>query len=159
MMLKQKSRKKEGELQGKIKNKQAQLENRMKSKFQSYEKKRNEFSIKAPTLTDAQLKTAQQEIMELEQQLAGMDQNLQREMMTYQAQLEEEYIVLKGKKMADYYGKVQEYCQSIANRLGFDFILIYQKGGAILHANNTFDISKYVINAINKEYDAKKVAK
>lgn len=150
---------KEKQLKGQMQSKQQELENRLKTKYGTYEKKRNEFSLKAPTLTDAQLKTAQQELMEMEQQLAGMDQSLQREMMSYQAQLEKDFMILKAKKMEDYYVKVQGFCKSIANQLGFDYILLYSRGGVMLHANNVFDISKYVVEAINKEYDAKNVAK
>lgn len=145
--------KKEEELSGKIKSEQARYQSKFKSKIANFEKRSKDYAIKAPTMTDAQLQKEQQELQKMQQELGGLEQQYQMELMQFQGKLEEEYMMLKAQKMSDYYKKVQGFCSSIANRLGFDFILIYQEGGAILHANNTFDISKYVIDAINKEYD------
>jgi len=147
--------KKEKQLQSRIKSEKRRYEANFEAKLKAFEKKRNDFSVQAPTMTDAQGKAAQEQLMQMQQELAGYEQKVQIEMMNTQTKLEEEYIILKSTKMADYYAKVQGYCESIAKRTGFDYILLYQKGGAILHANNTYNLSQYVIEAINNEYDSK----
>lgn len=145
---------KETEIQNKIKSEQKRLEGQFQRKVQAFDTKRKNYAAKAPTMTDAQLQAEEQALGKMQQELGGLEQSYSQQLMQIQGGLEQEYLVLKSEKMKDYYGKVKEYCESIAKQLGFDFILMYQNGGAILHANNSFDISKYVIEAINKEYDA-----
>lgn len=145
---------KEEEIEKKIVAEKKRYENKYKNKIQNFDTKRKSYAASLPSMTDAQAKAGEQELMQMQQELAGLDQTYSQELMIFQQQLEQEYIALKTDKMQVYYGKVKEYCESIAKRLGFDFILIYQDGGAILYSNSTFDISKYVVEAINKEYDS-----
>lgn len=144
---------KEKELADKIAAEQRRYQSKFESKVKNFEKARKDYALKGPTMTDAQLQEQEKKLQQMQQDIANSEQKYQVELMQFQAKQEEEYVILKAKKMSDYYKKVQGYCESIANRLGFDFILIYQQGGAILYANQLFDISKYVIDAINKEYD------
>jgi len=145
---------KEEEIQNKIIGEKNRYENKYKNKIQNFETKRKSYSASLPSMTDAQAKAGEQELRAMQQELAGLDQTYSQELMAFQQRLEQEYVMLKSEKMKVYYGKVKEYCESIAKRLGFDFILIYQAGGAILYSNKTYDISKYVVEAINKEYDS-----
>jgi outer membrane protein len=147
-------RTKEEEIQNKIIAEKKRYEGRYKSKMQNFDSRRKNYASKAPTMTDAQLQTEEQSLMKLQQEIAGLEQKYSQELMMFQQKLEQEYMLLKSDRMRNYYGKVKGFCESIAKRLGFDFILIYQEGGAILYSNSTFDISKYVVEAINKEYDA-----
>lgn len=146
--------KKEEELAEKIKAEKGKYEARFTRKVQAYEKRSKAYPLKAPSMTDAQLKKEQEYLQSEPQVIGQLEQQYQQQLMQFQSVLEQEYLKLKQERMLAYYEKVQGYCNSIADQLGFDFILSYQNGGQILHANKAYDISKYVVDAINKEYDA-----
>lgn len=146
---------KEEEIERKITSEKTRYENKYKTKIQAFDTKRKSYAASLPSMTDAQAQAGEQELMQMQQELAGLDQTYSQELMIFQQKLEQEYIELKTDKMKIYYGKVKEYCESIAKQLGFDFILIYQDGGAILYSNKSYDISRIVVEAINKEYDSK----
>ncbi len=143
---------KETELQGNIESKKKSYERNYKSKISEFESKKNQYTIKAPTLTDKQLEAEQGKLMELQNEIMQMEQTLQQKMYQFSQEQEQEYMIMKSEEMEKYYLKVQSFCQSFAKTLGFDFILIYQSGGSILYSNPNYDISNYVVDAINKEY-------
>ena len=143
---------KETELQGNIESKKKSYERNYKSKISEFESKKNQYTIKAPTLTDKQLEAEQGKLMELQNEIMQMEQTLQQKMYQFSQEQEQEYMIMKSEEMENYYLKVQSFCQSFAKTLGFDFILIYQSGGSILYSNPNYDISNYVVDAINKEY-------
>jgi outer membrane protein len=94
--------------------------------------------------------------VKIQQQIMEMEQTLQQSLYQFSQQQEQEYMMVKAAEMEKYYLKVQQFCQSFAQTLGFDFILIYQNGGSILYSNTSYDISNYVVDAINKEYTQNK---
>jgi len=147
---------KETELQGNIESKKKSYERNYKSKISEFESKKNQYTIKAPTLTDKQLEAEQGKLMELQNEIMQMEQTLQQKMYQFSQEQEQEYMIMKSEEMENYYLKVQSFCQSFAKTLGFDFILIYQSGGSILYSNPNYDISNYVVDAINKEYEQNK---
>ncbi len=149
--------KKEKELQGRIESKKRSLENSYKNKISQFEKAKDNYKLGAPTMSDDQLKTAQNNLMKIEQEIMGMQQNLEQSLYQFSQQQEQEYMMVKAAEMEKYYLKVQQFCQSFAQTLGFDFILIYQNGGSILYSNTSYDISNYVVDAINKEYSQNKI--
>ena len=146
---------KEAEIKRSIEAKKSYYESKFKSKIESFEKSKNSYTINAPNLTDEQLKTEQEKLYKLQQELQYLEPQYQQELMAFSQGLEQEFIALRANEMKKYYTKVQDYCKSIAKSKGFDFILMYQNGGAILYSNQSYDISDYVIYAINKEYDSK----
>jgi outer membrane protein len=148
--------KKEKELQGNIEAKKRSYERNYKNMISDFESKKNQYTIKAPTLTDKQLETEQGKLMELQNEIMQMEQSLQQKMYQFSQEQEQEYMIMKSEEMENYYLKVQSFCQSFAKTLGFDFILIYQSGGSILYSNPNYDISNYVVDAINKEYSQNK---
>ncbi len=143
---------KEKELQGNIESKKRTYERNYKNKISDFESKKNQYTIKAPTLTDKQLEAEQGKLMELQNEIMQMEQTLQQKMYQFSQEQEQEYMIMKSEEMENYYLKVQSFCQSFAKTLGFDFILIYQSGGSILYSNPNYDISNYVVDAINREY-------
>lgn len=149
-------RNKEEEITNKIVAEKNRYENKYNSKRQNFESKMKSYSASLPSMTDAQAQAGERELQVMQQEIAGLNQVYSQELMMFQQKLEQDFRVFQGEKMTIYYGKVKEYCESIAKRLGFDFILMYQAGGSIIYSNKTYDISKYVIEAINKEYDANK---
>jgi len=146
---------KENAIKKSIKSKKNFYESKFKSKINAFESLKNKYTIKAPSLTDEQLKQEQEKLYKLQQELQSLEPLYSQKLMEFSQKLEQEYMIIKSDEMRKYYGKVKEYCESIAKKLGFDFILIYQNGGSILYSNSSYDISDYVIKAINKEYDSK----
>ena len=132
------------------------LENNYKRKISQYEEGKSKYTLNAPSMSDAQLKSEQDKLVKIQQQIMEMEQTLQQSLYQFSQQQEQEYMMVKAAEMEKYYLKVQQFCQSFAQTLGFDFILIYQNGGSILYSNTSYDISNYVVDAINKEYTQNK---
>ena len=146
---------KDDEVKRKLQAEQQRLEASFKSKMADFESRRNSLGLKINTMTDAQIKEEEAALTKLGQELSGFNQQANIKLMEMENLEGKTLVEFQSKKMMEYYRKVQEYCKTIANRLGFDFVLSYQDGGQILHANEAFDISKYVVESINKEYKAK----
>ena len=147
---------KEKQLKSRIENKQRSFENSYKRKIENFKTKKNQYDINLPSYSDAQINEEREKLGALQQEIMELEQTVQQKLYEFQQEQEQEYVMLKAQEMEKYYLKVQRFCQSFAKTLGFDFILIYQNGGSILYSNPSYDISNYVVDAINKEYSQNK---
>lgn len=143
---------KEKQLKSRIENKQRGFENSYKNKIEQFKSKKNKYDLNLPNLSDQQIAAEREKLTKLQQEIIELEQTVQQRLYQFQQEQEQEYMLLKAEEMEKYYLKVQRFCQSFAKTLGFDFILIYQNGGSILYSNADYDISNYVVDAINKEY-------
>ena len=132
---------------------------RLENEMKKIETKTKQFTINSPNFTDAQYKQEKNKLVAMEQKIMKMNQDLEKKLYDLQQKQEQEYIYMKGKEMGDYYLKVQSFCKSFAKTLGFDFIMIYQPGGSFLYTNPDYDVTSYVVDAINKEYSQNKSMK
>ncbi|MGB1041062.1 MAG: OmpH family outer membrane protein [Flavobacteriales bacterium] len=151
--------KKEKDLQFNAQSKQKSFKRRLESEMDKYTKSKNEYTKNSYKLNDEQLKAENIKLAKMEQKLMEMNQSLERKLYEFQQKQEQEYMYMKAREMGDYYLKVQSFCKSFAKTLGFDFIMIYQPGGSFLYTNDEYDVTSYVVDAINKEYSQNKSMK
>ena len=52
--------------------------------------------------------------------------------------------------------KTNEFMQEIGKTLGFDYVMSYRVGGAMLYANSELDITFKIIELLNNQYDTLK---
>ena len=86
--------------------------------------------------TEEQLMARQQKLMEKKDLLLG--------------QLEDE----KSKSSEELYSKVSTFIRSLNVDNKYNFVLGYSKGGGILFANDSLDITGKVLEGLNKEFEA-----
>jgi outer membrane protein len=97
-----------------------------------------------------------------------------RQISMEEAQKMDEMLKMEGKKLYDlnqkytetmaeeearlnkiYVDSINNFLERFNNRYNFDYILGYSKGGGILYARDTLDITKYVLEGLNEEYHRK----
>ena len=147
---------KEKMLQAKIQGKQKSYDSQYKSKVEEYKSAETKLMISLPKLTDAQAEVEKGKLMRLQEGIMKLEQTAQQTLYELNENQKRDFLIMKSKEMSNYYEKLQNFCQSFAKSLGFDFIMIYQDGGAFLYSNPDYDVSNYVIDAINKEYSQNK---
>ena len=52
--------------------------------------------------------------------------------------------------------KTNDFMQDIGQRLGYDYVMSYRVGGAMLYANPNHDITNEIIELLNQEYKSLK---
>ena len=143
---------KEKMLQAKIQGKQKSYDRQYKKKVEDYKAAETKLMLALPKLTDAQAEQEKAKLIGLQEDIMKLEQTAQQSLYELKKKKKRDFLIMKSKEMSDYYVKLQDFCQSFAKTLGFDFIMIYQEGGAFLYSNPDYDVSNYVIDAINKEY-------
>ncbi|MEN8928429.1 MAG: OmpH family outer membrane protein [Flavobacteriales bacterium] len=143
---------KEKMLQAKIQGKQKSFDRQYKKKVEDYKAAETKLMLALPKLTDAEADQEKAKLMGLQESIMKLEQTAQQSLYELNETQKRDFLVMKSKEMSGYYVKLQNFCQSFAKTLGFDYIMIYQEGGAFLYSNPDYDVSNYVIDAINKEY-------
>ena len=144
--------KKGNELNYRIKSKQKSLDREYENKVKSFNTAKDAYILSAPGLTEAQSNEKRKALGELEQGIMVFQQKAQQDLMSLDESIKQQFAEMRGNEMNKYYTKIQEFSQSFAKTLGFDYIMFFQEGGAFLYTNPDYDVSSYVIDAINKEY-------
>ena len=73
--------------------------------------------------------------------------------MTYRDNLKQELSADESNLYSDVYDKVQKYLKSYAEENNIDLILSYTRGGAVWYGKDALDVTKAVIEGLNKEYN------
>ena len=55
-----------------------------------------------------------------------------------------------------YIVKTNDYMQEIGKTLGYDYVMSYRVGGAMLYANERHDITTKIIKLLNERYESSK---
>ncbi len=124
-------------------NKRFQLENDLANKARSFQNKVQFFQQRAQQghMTQEQAQTTQMQLQQEEQNLmAYRDKNAQ--------QLAQE----EGKKTEDILNKIHEYLKEFNGSNKYDMVIGYSKGGGVLYAKEDLDITKQVLEGLNKKY-------
>ena len=130
-------------IQTKLLNKRSSAENQLKDKMSSYQKLRADFEKAAPIMGEREKMEKAQNIMTLEQEIMRVEQDLTDQLAQEELLLTESYIL-----------KTNEYMQIIGKELGYDFVLSFRIGGPMLYADSSHDITKEVIQLLNKRYNS-----
>lgn len=132
------------QMETEIKDKRSKLETQLTWSRTQFEKEAQAFYEKAQTggfLTRESMEQEQLRLAEKEQQILQMSQNLSNEL----AEFELEW----NNRVLD---TVNAHLKKFNIDFNYDYILGYAKGGGILFANDSLDITKDVLNALNQEY-------
>jgi outer membrane protein len=62
----------------------------------------------------------------------------------------------QGKSSEELYARISNYLHEFNKGKNYQFVLGYQKGGGILFANDSLDITKQIIEGLNKQYEEEK---
>ena len=100
--------------------------------------------VQAGTMTETLIKDAEQTLMRKQQDLAQL-----REQKTGQLMEEEKNL---SKKLND---QIFDYMQEYAPAHGFKYVLGYTRGGGILYAADSLDITESVLEGLNEKYRGK----
>lgn len=97
------------------------------------------------TMTRAEAEKAQADLMAREQKLGEEQQRLSKQLGDDQR-----------KALNDLYANVESKLKTLSNQIGYDYILSYSRGGQILLANDSLDITHQVLNLLNAKAEEKK---
>lgn len=79
--------------------------------------------------------------------LAQQEQRLQEEGARMEKSLAED----RRKAMEGMYTQLEEKLKTLRDKIGYDYILSYSRGGQILMANDSLDITKQVLELLNEK--------
>ena len=125
--------------------KRTEAENQIKSKYFAYENMVKEFEKASPIMGDREKMEKAQKIRLLEQEIMQVEQQLSAQVSKDELKLTENYIL-----------KTNDFMQDIGQRLGYDYVMSYRVGGAMLYANPNHDITNEIIELLNQEYKSLK---
>lgn len=94
---------------------------------------------------------APEEAQLLEQELMRQQQDLFQLSETYRDRLMRKELEMNTELLDN----IRDFLDRYNVQQGYDFILGYARGGGILHANKAYDITKEVLDLLNKEYERK----
>ena len=84
-----------------------------------------------------------QKIRLLEQEIMQVEQQLSEQVSRQELELTQSYIV-----------KTNDYMQEIGKSIGYDYVMSYRIGGAMLYANKSHDITNEIIKLLNERYES-----
>jgi outer membrane protein len=88
------------------------------------------------------------EAEQLQQQLAGEEQNLQLLQNQYAQQLQEEGMV-KNRQMLD---KIETYVAELSQEMGYSYVYSYTFGGNLIYGAKPYDITAQVVEGLNEQF-------
>ena len=127
--------------------KQSSAENKLRKEAEKLQADAEKFQQGAPIMGREELERTQAELMQRQEELQMMEYELSQKLQD------------KGYKANyDYIMATDKYLQKIGKELGYDYIFGYRTGDLVMYANPDFDITKQVIELLNNEYRADKMA-
>ena len=127
--------------------KQSSAENKLRKEAEKLQADAQKFQQGAPIMGREELERTQAELMQRQEELQMMEYELSQKLQD------------KGYKANyDYIMATDKYLQKIGKELGYDYIFGYRTGDLVMYANPDFDITKQVIELLNNEYRADKMA-
>lgn len=118
-----------------------QREQLLRSKQASYENAVRKYQSEAPIMTERERAKKEEQIMGLQQELMGLQQQFQQDAMLEEQALLSSIVDTLENFMVDY-----------AKNKDVDYVLGYQKNGAIFYRKPTNDITADVIEKLNSRY-------
>lgn len=125
--------------------KRSEAEGQIKNKYFAYESLVQEFEKASPIMGDREKMEKAQKIRLLEQEIMQVEQQLSEQVSRQELELTQSYIV-----------KTNDYMQEIGKTLGYDYVMSYRVGGAMLYANERHDITNEIIKLLNERYESSK---
>ena len=128
-----------------LESKQDQIKNHLEAESEKLQRDAAEYQERAAMMTDSERAKKEEELMMRQQSLMKKKDDMLESLDNEQAKFNEQL-----------YSKLSEHLKAYNKDKNYTFILGYQKGGGILFANDSLDITKEVLNGLNKEFEVKK---
>lgn len=128
--------------------KRFQLDNELNTKGRSLQNEVAFFQQKAPTMTQEQGRATEAAL-----------QKKQQDLVAYRDQAAQGLAAEEQKKNEELYNRIFDYLKKYNQQNKYEFVLGYTKGGGILFANISNDVTRQVLTGLNKEYDEKQTKK
>lgn len=123
-------------------------ENQFKARATAFQTEVRNFEAKAPSMSQFEGQTKQQELMKQEQELYD-----------YQDQLSEKLAISEQKKSEEFNKTLKAFLKSHNEEKQYKYILAYSQVGSVLMADSTLEITGQVVELMNAEYNAQKATK
>lgn len=123
---------------------QARIKNELKTQGEKLQREIEEYQEQAPGMTDFQRQ-------QKEEQLALKQQQFIQKRDEAMEKLDEQ----TTKSSEELYDRLGSYLKEFNKDKNYQFILGYQRGGGILYANDSLNITKQVIDGLNRSQKEK----
>ncbi|MDA0315144.1 MAG: OmpH family outer membrane protein [Bacteroidetes bacterium] len=123
------------------------LDSDLQARAKGFEQEVAMFQQAGGNMTQNQIRSKQDELMQKEQNLISYRNNLMQELSTDESSL-----------LNEVYLQVQEYMKEYAKENKIDLILSHTRGGAIWYATDAIDVTGSVVEGLNKKYKANPAA-
>lgn len=120
---------------------QNRIKNELKSQGENLQGEVDLYQKQAIGMTDS-------ERAKKEEQLTMKQQQIMQRKEELLSKLDEE----QGKSSEELYLRLNQYLKKFNKTRNYNFVLGFQKGGGILFANDSLNITKDVVEGLNKEY-------
>lgn len=129
-------------IEQRVKNAESSLGNKKESLMKDLEA----FQVKyqSGTMTEADAKKQYDALMQRQQKLGDEEARLGKQLGDEQK-----------KAFNDLYANVESQLKTLSSQIGYDYILSYSRGGPILLANDSLDITTQVLQLLNAQEVAK----
>ena len=121
-----------------------QIKTHLQAESERLQKDAADYQDRAATMTDNERAKKEEELMQRQQSLVKKKDDMLGAFDEEQSKFNEQL-----------YAKLSSYLKQYNKEKNYTFILGYQKGGGILFANDSLDITKQVLDGLNKEFEAK----
>lgn len=130
------------EIQGELQKKGAQLEQEYQSRAQGLQREVNDFQRTVNSLTIGQAKALEENLVKKQQNLRLYQENLSQQLMQEEAKLNQEL-----------YNKITSFLKEYSAESQIDLVVKYNQGSDVLYANQGMDITKAVIEGLNRVHN------
>ena len=118
------------------------LEKEFSNRAGGLEKEFANFQKNAPSMTMAQGRAREEELMKKRENLVQYQQSLQQTLMVQESNATNEL-----------YDKVAEYLKRFSEEHNYQLVLTYTKGSGVLYGSEKLDVTQNVLLGLNDEYD------
>ena len=125
-----------------LEEKQSRIKNELKNESAKLQSEVEDYQQKAATMNE-------QERRKLEEQLTMKQQNLMQKKDDLVSKLDDE----QNKTNEGLYNKLTSYMKEYNQDKNYSFILGFQRGGGILFANDSLNITKDIVQGLNYAYE------
>ncbi len=119
------------------------IQERLERKMRKAEQRAAELQKQAPTMTQMQMQEAQLELQNLDLEYQRFQEKLTSDFRKREIELRDEYIQ-----------RVDSFLDEYNSEGKYDFILNYQRGGNLIWANESYNITEELLDGLNKAYAA-----
>lgn len=128
-----------------IKGEEASIKNELSNINNRNQRRLKELQDKAHTMSQAEGQAAERELAQLSQQFAQREAELDQRLKRFQMD-----------KITDLQKTVEDYLKKFNEAKGYSFIVSYRPGEFMYYRDSAYDITRELVNGLNKLYTPKK---